>query len=129
MAKRELEHTEQVTLFKWANISAKNRPELALMFAIPNGGDRHPAVAAKLKAEGVKKGVPDICLPVSRNGFNSLWIELKRPIVKGQSKPEVKPEQKWWIDELTKQGSKALVCFGWDSARIEIEDYLRGNHG
>jgi hypothetical protein len=31
-------------------------------FAVPNGGHRHIVVASKLKAEGVRSGVPDIAL-------------------------------------------------------------------
>ena len=53
------EHDEQVLIFKWARLSEGRWPELALLFAIPNGGHRHKAVAAKLKAEGVRAGVPD----------------------------------------------------------------------
>ncbi len=62
------EHVEQVSLMRWAALTKRRRPELALLYAIPNGGDRHKAVAAKLSAEGVKSGVPDLCLPVPRLG-------------------------------------------------------------
>ena len=40
------------------------------MFRIPNGGSRHPAEAARLKAQGVKAGVPDLCIPVARGSQN-----------------------------------------------------------
>jgi hypothetical protein len=115
------EHQEQAALFKWAALV----PELSLMFAIPNGGQRHKAVAAKLKAEGVKSGVPDICLPLARGGFTGLWIELKRPIVKVEAKPIASANQKWWIDALNMAGAKAVVCFGWDDARQVILSYIR----
>ena len=36
------------------------------VFHIPGGGSRHPAEAARLKAQGVKAGVPDLCIPVAR---------------------------------------------------------------
>lgn len=52
------EHQEQVALFQWLEIAAKRDDRLSMAFAIPNGGARHPVVAAKLKAEGVKSGVP-----------------------------------------------------------------------
>ena len=54
---KDLEHQEQKTLIKWCEY--KGHP-YNLIFAIPNGGQRHKAVAAKLKAEGVKSGVPDL---------------------------------------------------------------------
>ena len=71
------EHDEQAALFQWAELMAAQIPELRLMFAIPNGGHRHIGVARKLKAEGVKPGVPDIFLPVARNKFHGLFIEMK----------------------------------------------------
>lgn len=53
--------------------------ELALLHHIPNGGARSKATAGRLKAEGVKAGIPDICLPVPKNGYGALYIELKVP--------------------------------------------------
>ncbi|MBV1928237.1 MAG: VRR-NUC domain-containing protein, partial [Gammaproteobacteria bacterium] len=93
------------------------------MFAIPNGGDRHPVVAAKLKAEGVKRGVPDVCLPVVRGGYHGLYIELKKP---KDSTPAGKPteEQIEWLAALGDQGYFAALCVGWDAARKTIVDYL-----
>ena len=73
---RDIEHGEQVAVFEWSKWHFKKHPGLRLMFAIPNGGDRHEVVAAKLKAEGVKPDVPDIFLPVARCGFNGLFFRL-----------------------------------------------------
>ena len=72
------EHDEQVALFQWAELNEGAMPELALLFAVPNGGYRPMTTAAQLKAEGVKAGVPDVCLPVARGRFHGLWLELKR---------------------------------------------------
>ena len=55
--------TEQVALFGWAEYNEAYYPELRLLYAIPNGGHRHKAMSAELKAEGVKPGVPNLCLP------------------------------------------------------------------
>ena len=52
------ETLEQQALFDWAKISGI--PDLDLLHAIPNGGHRNKATAGRLKAEGVKRGVPDI---------------------------------------------------------------------
>lgn len=121
---KDHEHKEQVALFTWANIQSKTQPELELLFAIPNGGHRHPLTAKKLKAEGVKSGVPDICLPIAKNGFHGLWIELKRPNIKGQPKGTISDNQTWWIEALKMAGSQVHVCFGWDEAKKAIIDYL-----
>jgi len=116
------EHTEQCALFRWAEYQSHSyaMPELALMFAIPNGGLRSKATAAKLKAEGVKAGVPDLCLPVARGEYHGLWIELKA----GRNKPT--PAQGAWHGHLSAQGYRVAVCYSWEAARDVIEEYLRG---
>lgn len=113
-----LESLEQTWLFQWVATQERNYPELTLMHHIPNGGKRDKKTAKNLKIEGVKAGVPDICLPVSRHGYHGLYIELKR---KG-GKPSV--EQKKWIKELDKQGYKAVIKEGWIEAAKEIIDYM-----
>lgn len=110
------EHQEQVALFEWA---AHYRP-LDVMYAIPNGGKRAIQTAAMLKAEGVKPGVPDICLPVPRGHYHGLYIELKR-----RRGGKVTREQQAWIEALMHQGYACAVYHGWDAARDVIIDYMR----
>lgn len=117
---RDGEHAEQAALVRWATFARARLPDLALLYAIPNGGHRHKATAARLKAEGVKRGVPDVCLPVARGGSHGLYIELKT----GRGRPT--PEQLGWIRALRRQGYVAEVCHGWQQARTAIEDYLAG---
>jgi len=112
------EHAEQAALFRWAEFARVRLPELALLYAVPNGGHRHKATAARLKAEGVKRGVPDVCLPVARGGAHGLYIELKT------ERGKATPEQLGWIRALRRQGYAAEVCHGWESARSMIEHYL-----
>lgn len=100
------EHQEQSALIAWARMTESHWPELALLHAIPNGGWRHPATGKKLKAEGLKKGVPDLCLPVPRHGKSGMYIEMK------SKKGRVRKEQKWWLERLTEQGYHAVVCKG-----------------
>lgn len=71
------EEREQIAIFTWAKMQEAAHPDLCLMYHIPNGGPRSKATAARLKAAGVKAGMPDICLPVPRNGYGALYIELK----------------------------------------------------
>lgn len=113
------EHVEQVRLFRWALYARGTHPELRLLYAIPNGGARHIAVAAKLKAEGVRPGVPDICLPVARGGRHGLYIELKR-----QKGARPSPEQDDWLTALNRAGYLAVWCRGWELAAAQIETYL-----
>jgi hypothetical protein len=97
------EHAEQMGLFEWAAYAAVHWPELALLHAIPNGGDRHPTVAARLKAAGVKPGVPDICLPVPRGDWHGLYIELKT------RRGRVSAAQREWLTALARQGYRTAV--------------------
>lgn len=114
------EHDEQAALFEWARIEANRGVEpLRWLFAIPNGGLRARRTAAKLKAEGVKAGVPDLMLPYPAGGYHGLFIEMKF----GSNKPTKK--QKAWLAGLSKAGYQVAVCWGWDEARLVIESYLR----
>lgn len=115
---RRSEHEEQCLVIARAEALAPSVPALRLLFAIPNGGHRHKATAGKLKAEGVRKGVPDMCLPVPAGGCHGLYIELKAQ--KGQASPE----QLEWIDALRAQGYRAEVCVGADEAWGVICEYL-----
>ena len=112
------EHNEQVAVFQWAAYNEATYPELKYLFAVPNGGQRNVIVASKLKAEGVKRGVPDIWLPVARGGFHGLVIELKA------DKGRKTPEQEAWLQFLFAQGYFAGCVWGADAAIGIIERYL-----
>ena len=116
-----LESHEQQALFAWARLAERKYPELALLTAIPNGGLRNLPEAARFRGEGVRRGFPDMILPVARGAYHSLAIELKRR--KGGT---VSPEQKAWIEALKEQGWCAVVCRGADEAISVIQEYLRG---
>lgn len=113
------EHDEQKTLIRWAELSTAARPELGLLHAIPNGGPRNKVAAVRLKAEGVKPGVPDLFLPVPRKGYHGMYIELKR-----RQGSRVSPEQREWKEKLQTQGYRVDVCKGFEAARDAILDYL-----
>lgn len=115
------EAQEQEQLFKWAEYAAGKYPVLQAMFHIPNGGSRRPAEARHLKEQGVKAGVPDICLPVPNKTYHALYIELKR-----RKGGRVSDEQREWVEALNRVGNKAVVCRGFDEARQTILDYLKG---
>lgn len=117
------EGEEQATLFSWAKMKTYFYPELEMMFHIPNGGKRSKTEAARFKAEGVKPGVPDICLPVPRGGYHGLYIELKR-----RRDSSTSEYQKEWIEKLRSQGYAAEVCKGWEAAAELIEKYLKGEY-
>lgn len=73
------EAQEQCKLIKWADkcVQMKIHPELSMLYAVPNGGRRDKAEAAHLKRQGVRAGVPDLCLAVPKGKYHGLYIELK----------------------------------------------------
>ena len=115
------EAEEQITLFEWARLQRGKYPELTLLYHVPNGGSRNKAEAGRLRAEGVKAGVPDLCLPVPRGRFHGLYIELKRR--RGGRVDEL---QVAWKEELMKQGYSVALCKGWEAAAEVILNYLEG---
>lgn len=114
------EAQEQKALFKWANWAKGKYPVLGLLYHIPNGGSRNIIEAHNLKMQGVKRGVPDICLPVPAHHYTGLYIELKR-----RNGGVVSREQREWLAALNRVGNKAVVCNGWEQARDVILEYLR----
>lgn len=112
------EHEHQTTVFQMARLYQRDIPELGLLFAIPNGGHRQIGTARKMKAEGVQAGVPDMLLPVARQGFHGLFIEMKVKPNKPSS------EQRAWIEALQAQGYLCEVCYSWIEAVRVIWGYL-----
>lgn len=129
------EDGHQSALFCWAQQNTNIYPQLRWMFAIPNGGYRDKITAGKLRATGVKSGVPDICLPILSKIWNKelnngryygLYIELKRPNSVGKRQGKTFSEQDNWRDFLISQGYRVEVCYGWEQARDVIINYLEG---
>lgn len=113
------EAAEQTALFRWAGLMSGQFPEIEMLYHIPNGGSRNKIEAAHLKQQGVKAGVPDLCLPVARGEYHGLYIELKY----GKNKPT--ENQKRWINLLRSQNYKAEVAYGWEEASKIILEYLK----
>lgn len=112
------EHTEAARLIRCANAHLDEAPELEWLFAIPNGGWRKKAVAKKLKAEGVKPGVHDYLLPVPRQGFAGLFVELKSLDGHGSK------EQREFAVFVRSQGYRAEFAKGGAEAWRIISEYL-----
>jgi len=131
LAKSGSEHSHQVAVMHWANCNLERWPELKWLYAVPNGGTRGDTgdMAARrgaaLKAEGVKAGVLDLALDVSRGGYHGLKIEMKK--VFDLSKPSeqfASKEQLEFIAFLREQGYCAGVCQGWQQAIGVLEWYM-----
>lgn len=142
LAKKGSEHGHQVGLFAWAamvnNVGINS--DVVKMYAIPNGEKRDAATGAKLKAQGTRKGIPDIFLPVpivvaphrqtalfakfgnsrlTNNVLAGLYIEMKKP-----NEGRVSPEQTERIEQLRADGYAVIVCRNWRDAKDSICTYL-----
>lgn len=122
---RHIEDDHQAAYFRWVDLRALSDKRYRLIYAIPNGGKRNRLEAARMKAQGTRPGVLDIHVAVPV-GFLApgLYIELKRPIVKGERKPEITNEQRDWLDRLSLAGYVCAVCYGWEDAKATTEAYL-----
>lgn len=118
--RKRSEATEQEALILWCGQEQDKYPELKMIYHIPNGGSRNTLEAANLKRQGVKAGVPDLCLPVARNGLHGLYIEMKY----GRNKTTEK--QREWLEFLKGQGYFTAVCYDAEEAEKVIMDYLTG---
>lgn len=118
------EHSHQAAIFCWANQNLQKYPDLKWLFAIPNGGARDKRTGAKLKAEGVKPGVPDMFLMAKRGRYAGLWIELKKPAKDGKKAGVVSGNQLPWLEQARVCGHGAIVCYGWEDAVKTLITYL-----
>ena len=114
------EAQEQTALFAWADQCVRFgiHPELKMMYAIPNGGRRDPIEAVHLKQQGVRAGVPDLCLAVPRGKYHGLYIEMKV----GRNKTT--DQQNEWLASLSYYGYAVKVCYSCLAAKTAIERYL-----
>lgn len=112
------EETEQVLVMEWARNHEILYPELKLLHHVPNGGKRTKQEAAILKLMGVKKGIPDLTMPVARGCYKGLYIEMKY----GTNKMTV--EQKEIMKKLEEQGHYVCVCYSAAAAIKVLEKYL-----
>lgn len=101
------EDQEQMLFVQWFR---REYPSVRI-FAVPNGGARHPAVAAKLKATGTVAGVPDLYIPAWK-----VWVEMKR--AKGGV---LSTHQKDWIAYLEGIGDTVIVGHGFQDAVAKIQ--------
>ena len=98
IAKANTEHAHQAAYFCWIQQTGAKEvdPRLKFAFAIPNGGLRNKVTASRLKAEGVKSGVPDVFVPIptweSQREIQhcGLWLEFKKPSLEKSMKGDLK---------------------------------------
>jgi hypothetical protein len=112
------EHQIQAAFIAECRLLETSYPELRLGFAIPNAARRSFALAARMKAEGLRAGVLDWHLPVSRGAYRGLWIEFKRP---GE---DLTPLQSAYKHLLESEGHLVYVHTSAERAVQSVKGYL-----
>jgi len=108
----------------WRFGAAYPVPVLSRLHAIHNQGHGDAIRGARAKAEGVRAGVPDVFLPVPRNGLCGLYVELKQQKYRNAKDGGLKKGQEDWIDYLRNAGYRVEVAYGWREAAQHIQNYL-----
>ena len=116
---RHIEDAAQAEVIRWARMRQATAPELELLYHVPNGGKRGKLEACRLKAQGVRAGVPDLHLPVARAGYHGLWIEMKT------ATGRLSEDQRKIIAMLRDEGHRVEVCRSAADAVEVLEDYMR----
>lgn len=112
-----LESDMQAQIIEWATYRYRG---LDFLHHSPNGGKRDIAEAVRFKAEGVRKGFPDLILPTRSGNFVGLVIELK---VEGG---KVSDEQRRWLEHFDSQGWRVVVAYDYESAIKVLDEYMKG---
>lgn len=97
-------------------------PELwkdGMLYHNANEGIRLGGQGRRIKREGLRKGVADLCLSVPRKGYGALYIEMKKP------GGRISPEQKQWGENAIKHGNLWIVCYSLDEFEKAINNYLK----
>lgn len=95
-------------------------PILKFMAHVPNGGARSAGEGGKLKAMGVRKGIPDFILPKHRGRWSGLAIEIK------SKDGKLSPDQCEWMQSFFEEGYLTSVCRTVDDFERLVLAYLDG---
>jgi hypothetical protein len=113
------EHHEQCRFFNYVNyLSSLDQDVVELIYAVPNGGSRNPQEAIRLKAEGVRSGIPDVNIDIPSPEYHGMRIEFKRK-VGGVTSPAQKRKHRL----LRQAGYHVVTCYSAEEAITELENY------
>lgn len=111
----------QQSLFDEIDLRANQDPRYKFIFHVPNGGKRDKVVASILKAQGVRKGVPDLLWLLPACGYYGLAMELKC------GKNTLEPEQSEWLQWLSDRNYFTCTVYNDPGEAMDIlKRYLDG---
>jgi hypothetical protein len=119
------EKTEQKLLVSWFSYQYKPWK----MIAIPNAqkflsqARNIPMMINSMKSEGFVKGTSDLFIAKPVGEYGGMWLELKD---KQKKYKDVEPEQVQFIQDMLDSGYYATWAAGFENARKEIDNYMKG---
>lgn len=113
-----LEEAEQAAVIAWCDLQGH---PYNLINGSMNGVRLTIGQSVKAKKAGMRKGFPDLNLPIARNDYHGLYVEMKR--VSGGVASE---DQKKWKHILEAEGYAHVYAYGCDEAIAFIKDYVAG---
>ena len=123
---KRIEHQHQSAYIQWCEFNINTYPELGNIFSIPNGAwygtdtELNIRMAAKMKREGLRKGVPDLFLAYPSNKYHGMFIEFKK-----DASQKLKPEQAEWIKKLSAVKYVCAIVYTLDDAIQVTLRYLQ----
>lgn len=112
--KKQTETEIQIQIIQWCRQFAWGQ----YIYHIPNESVGGMGWTVRNRQMGMRKGVPDLCLPIPMNGYHGLYIELKT--ITGRASAE----QKRWIEALNTFGYKACICKGFNETISILKEYM-----
>lgn len=117
------EATIQIEIFNWIREQEPKHPVLKTIFHTPNSFfGTNFGVITHLKKMGMRKGVYDIIVPVSKGNYAGLWIEVKKP------KGKLSLEQLQYIDLINNHSDHPTLfktTFDAEEGIQIIKSYLK----
>jgi len=104
---KDIEHQIQVAIAQYLDLRG------LCWWAVPNGGRRNIGTARKLKAEGVKSGIPDITL-IHKGRYYGIEVKKPKTIT---PKGTLSATQKVRIAQIERSGG--LVGLAYSVADVE----------
>jgi hypothetical protein len=121
----------QTTFMRWLEgVPAPGQPGRKLSdfaYSIPNGIWIPAPVKLKImiimtmRRQGLKKGVPDVCIDLPLHAWHGCRLEIKR-----DATSQIQPEQIEWLTRLRAAGFFCELCAGLGAATAAVGRYLRG---
>ena len=116
---KHIESAHQAQVVEWSRWAYKTGkyPLLNMLHCSLNGVKLSGTQAKIAKGQGMLSGVPDLFLPVPRQSFHGLYIEMK------SEKGRLTENQQWFLTNAESVGYKTVVCYGSKEAIAAIQAY------